>query len=118
MNQETKLQNSILLALSNAGCLVWRIETAGAWVGRVIHQDGSMVTLSNARMIQAGLIKGGSDIIGIDRATGRFIAIEVKTKTGRPTHEQTRFIDNVRAAGGIAGIARSVQDALDLIERG
>ena len=115
MNNETKLQNAILLALSNAGHLVWRMETAGAWVGRIMHQEGNMVTLANARMIQAGLIKGGSDIIGIHRPSGRFIAIEVKTPTGRPTPEQLRFIDNVRAAGGIAGIARSVQDALDLV---
>jgi len=39
MNQETKIQNLILMALSKAGCLVFRNETAGAWVGKVLHKD-------------------------------------------------------------------------------
>ena len=114
MNPETKIQNSILVALSQAGCTVWRVETAGAWVGRQIHKDGSTVTLANARMFRTGLCTGGSDIIGISPA-GRFIAIEVKTRTGRVSPEQQRFIDAVNRAGGIAGVARSVEDALELI---
>lgn len=114
MNSETKTQNKILIALSNAGCTVWRNETAGAWVGKVVHKEASQVTLTNARMIRFGLSVGSSDIIGIT-PEGRFLAIEVKTKTGRPTQQQLTFIDAVRINGGIAGIARSVQDALDLI---
>lgn len=115
MNPETKLMNLILIALSEAGCTVWRVETAGAWVGRQIHKDGNTVTLANARMIRAGLCTGGSDILGIAPNGGRFIAIEVKTKTGRVSPEQQTFINAVRAAGGIAGVARSVEDALELI---
>lgn len=115
MNPETKLMNLILIALSEAGCTVWRVETAGAWVGRQIHKDGSTVTLANARMFTTGLCVGGADIIGIHQATGRFIAVEVKTPKGRVSPEQQTFINAVRAAGGIAGIARSVEDALELI---
>ena len=125
MNPETKLQNLQMLALSKAGCLVWRVETAGAWVGKVIHKDNQTVTLANARMIQAGLCRGGSDIIGIrptvitqemvGQTVGVFLADEVKTPTGRPTKEQLRFIEAVNKAGGIAGVARSVSDALELI---
>ena len=114
MNPETKTQNKILMALSNAGCTVWRNETAGAWLGKVIHSDADQVTLVNARMIRFGLSVGSSDIIGIT-PEGRFLAVEVKTKTGRPTQQQLTFIDAVRKNGGVAGIARSVQDALDLI---
>lgn len=114
MNPETKIQNSILIALSQAGCTVWRVETAGAWVGRQIHKDGNTVTLANARMFTTGLCKGGSDILGI-APNGAFLAVEVKTKTGRVSPEQQRFINAVRAAGGIAGVARSVEDALELI---
>src|SRR5690554_872736 len=114
MNPETKIQNSILIALSQAGCTVWRVETAGAWVGRQIHKDGSTVTLANARMFTTGLVKGGSDIIGIS-PDGRFLAVEVKTARGLVSPEQQRFIDAVNKAGGIAGVARSVDDALELI---
>ena len=114
MNNETKLQNLILMSLSKAGCLVFRNETAGAWVGKVIHKDASQVTLTNARMIRFGLAVGSSDIVGI-APCGRFIAIEIKTSKGRPTKEQLRFIEAVNNAGGKAGIARSVEDALKLI---
>jgi len=114
MNPETKIQNLILMALSKAGCLVFRNESAGAWVGKVIHKDASQVTLTNARMIRFGLAVGSSDIIGV-APCGRFIAIEIKTSKGRATKEQLRFFEAVNNAGGIAGIARSVEDALKLI---
>ena len=114
MNPETKIQNLILMALSKAGCLVFRNETAGAWVGKVLHKDAGQVTLTDARMIRFGLALGSADIIGI-APCGRFLAIEIKTSKGRPTKEQLRFIEAVNNAGGIAGIARSVEDALKLI---
>lgn len=114
MNQETKIQRLIMLALSEAGCTVWRNETAGAWMGKQIHHEGDQVTLTNARIMKFGLCVGSSDIIGI-APDGRFLAIEVKTKTGRASKEQLRFIEAVKNAGGIAGIARSVEEALDLL---
>lgn len=117
MNEETKLMRLIMVALSQAGCLVWRNESAGAYVGRVIHKDARIVTLANAQLMTFGLCVGSADIIGVHKATGRFLAVEVKTSKGRPTAEQINFIEQVRAANGIAGIARSVQEALDLIPR-
>lgn len=114
MNEETKIQNAILLALSDSGCVVFRNETSGAWVGKILHRDSGQVTLTDARMMTFGLCVGSSDIVGM-APDGRFLAIEVKTKTGRPTKEQLRFIEAVRNAGGIAGIARSPEEALDLI---
>jgi hypothetical protein len=63
----------------------------------------------------AGLCKGSSDLIGVGPG-GRFLAIEVKTKRGRATDEQMAFVETVRAMGGIAGICRSPEDALALIE--
>jgi len=113
--KESTIQSLILLALSESGCTVWRNETAGAWVGKVIHQSHGTVTIADARMIQAGLCVGGADIIGIHPGSGRMIAIEVKSATGRATPEQVRFIETVRACGGISGVARSVEDALQLI---
>ena len=114
MNPETKIQNLILMALSKAGCLVFRNESAGAWVGKVIHKDASQVTLTNARMIRFGLAVGSSDIVGIAHC-GRFLAIEIKTSKRRATKDQLRFIDAVNSAGGIAGVCKSVDEALKLI---
>lgn len=117
MNAETRLQQEIMLALSQAGCVVWRNNTGQAWLGKVIHQAGKQITLTDAHKMPFGLCVGSSDLVGIT-PQGRFLAVEVKTPTGHVSKQQTAFIDGVRAAGGIAGIARSVQDAIDLIERG
>ena len=114
INPETQIQRKIMLCLSEAGCTVWRNETSGAWLGKIIHKAGNQVTIANAHMMVFGLAVGGSDIVGIS-PSGKFLAVEVKTATGRATKEQIAFIEAVRAAGGIAGIARNEQDALALI---
>lgn len=113
MNNETILQRQILMALSEAGCLAFRNNTGVAYAGRVIHRAGQQVTLTDARMIPFGLVVGGSDIVGVC-ADGRFLAIEVKTATGRVTKEQQTFIDAVCRAGGRAGVARSVNEAIEI----
>jgi hypothetical protein len=113
-NQETPIQDLIMLALSEAGCKVWRNETAGAWVGNIIHRSGRQVTLANATMLSFGLAIGSSDIIGLT-PSGRFLALEVKTQTGRPTKEQRIFLKIVSDSGGIAGIVRTPEQALQLI---
>jgi len=99
--KESDVQKLIMLALSDAGCLIFRNN-----VGVLKNQAGIP--------IKFGLCVGSSDLIGVTPA-GKFIAIEVKTATGRVRPEQTRFIDAVRSRGGIAGIARSPADALRLL---
>lgn len=111
---EARIQSEIMLALSDAGCLIWRNETAGVWVGRVIHQESASLTLAGARMIQAGLCVGGADLIGV-APDGRFLAVEVKSQSGRPSKDQLNFIAAVQQAGGIAGVCRSVEEALKLL---
>jgi hypothetical protein len=44
-----------------------------------------------------------------------FTSIEVKTPTGRIRPEQHAWQRTVSAAGGIAGIAHSLQDANELL---
>jgi hypothetical protein len=111
----TRLTNDIMLALSRAGCTVWRNTTGTAYRGRVVHKDRSSITLADPRVIVFGLCVGSADIIGIDPA-GRFLAVEVKAKRDQPSDDQRRFIDHVNSHGGRAGFARSVQDALDIIK--
>lgn len=69
--------------------------------------------------------KGGSDLLGWKTITvaknmvgmklAVFVAIEVKDGTGRLTPEQEHFIRVVGEAGGLAGVARSPEDAMDII---
>lgn len=68
---------------------------------------------------------GGSDLIGYRRVTvtpemvgqdlAVFAAVEVKTPRGRVKAEQQQFVDHIRSAGGIAGIARSVDEAKNIL---
>jgi hypothetical protein len=99
---ESTIQKQIMLALSKAGCLVFRNNTGAV-------KDGD-------RFIRYGLCKGGSDIVGLT-PSGTFLAVEVKTPKGRATKEQLDFICAINQQGGIAGIARSVEDALLLLAR-
>jgi hypothetical protein len=45
----------------------------------------------------------------------QFVALEVKSATGRPTAEQTQFVDHINGAGGVAGIVRSIDAARALL---
>lgn len=55
-----------------------------------------------------GSAVGVSDILGIYK--GRFLAIEVKTERGKLSPAQERFIQNINDNGGIAFVARSIDD--------
>lgn len=114
--KESGVLREVQLALSKAGCTVFRNETAGAFVGKVVYVSDGEVSLRNAQRIQAGLCVGSSDLIGWT-ADGRFLAVETKAGRGRATDEQRRFIEAVRASGGVAGVARSAEEALVLLQR-
>ncbi len=77
------------------------------------------------RLVKFGLCKGSSDLIGfktvevtpdmVGQKIAIFSAIEVKDK-GKATQEQKKFIDIVLDAGGLAGIAKDIQDAKKILE--
>lgn len=102
MKSEANIQNAILVALSEAGCVVWRQNT------------GAYKCDKTGRLIRYGLCVGSSDIIGI-APDGRFLAIEVKRVGGAVRKGQPEFIRAVRRTGGLAGIARSVEDAMRIV---
>tara|TARA_A100001015_G_scaffold274925_1_gene331721 strand:+ start:261 stop:497 length:237 start_codon:yes stop_codon:yes gene_type:complete len=76
--------------------------------------------------VQFGVgMPGGSDLIGYRRVRvteemvgqeiAQFAAVEVKTPKGRVKAEQQQFINHVLSAGGVAGIARSVDEAQNIL---
>ena len=105
---EQAIQQRIRLAVSRGATRLWRNNT-----GRLRDERGQLVTF--------GLCPGSADLIGYRSVTvtpdmvgqrlAVFAAVEVKAERGRPTPEQTAFLEHVAAAGGLAGIARSVEDA-------
>jgi hypothetical protein len=109
---EQRIQQEIRLAISHGDTRVFRNNT------------GTLKD-ANGRPVQFGLCKGSADLIGwrtvtvtpemVGTQVAVFLSIEVKTPTGRLRPEQQQWLDAVQAAGGIAGVARSVEDARTLV---
>lgn len=98
---ESLIQDSILQYLKLDSRVAWaeRFNTGA----HVIDQPGK------PRRFIRYAFKGCSDILG-QVQDGRFLAIEVKTRTGKATKEQAAFINMVRQNSGISVLARSVDD--------
>jgi len=112
MSTEQSNQNAIRAACNTGKTRAWRnniakLQVRGYWVNYGIPGPG------------------GSDLIGLHSLTitpdmvGKrvavFTAIEVKSDTGKATADQIAFLDFVTAMGGIAGVARSADEALATI---
>ena len=116
---ESGVMHSIMLALSASGATIFRNN-----VGAVKASDG--------RFIRFGLCPGSSDLIGfmpvtvtpdmVGKQIALFLAVEAKAPGGHTDLErkaaQDRFINAVLAAGGLAGYARTVEQALGVIGHG
>ena len=85
--------------------------------GRIFRNNVGMAYSKKGRPVRFGLCKGSSDLIGWTEVNGIavFTAVEVKRPIGKPTPEQLQFIEVVRSAGGIAGIARSEDEAEQIV---
>lgn len=100
---EKEIQASILEYLNYQGHFVWRNNSATFFPQ----------IRGKTYRVQAGF-KGSADIIGIAK-DGRFIAIEVKRKGGKPTLEQTQFIQEISSRGGHALVAESLEQVADFM---
>ena len=68
------------------------------------------------RTLRYGLAPGSADLIGIGPG-GQFISIEVKTGKQQLAPRQRAWLDMVRNQGGVALVARSVEDVITALER-
>jgi hypothetical protein len=113
-NAETTLQQQIRLALGTRPDLrLYR------------NQVGSLPDPRTGRLVTFGLARGSADLIGwrtvtitpdmVGQQLAVFTSIEVKTSTGRLAPMQANWLDAVQGAGGIAGVARSVADATNIV---
>lgn len=112
---EHELQNRIRVALSEYG-LVFRTNAGSFWQGRRVwslEQCGTVLT--DLKRVE-GLPEGFPDLLFIDTRGCAFI--EVKTKSGRLRDAQKKFLDRMQAMGLRAGVARSVEDAIAIIQGG
>jgi len=114
-NAETDLQQRIRLALGlRTDLRLFR------------NQVGQLPDPKTGRPVQFGLARGSADLIGwrtvtitpdmVGQRIAVFSSLEIKTPTGRLTPAQHNWQAAVRSAGGIAGVARSVTDALAILK--
>lgn len=96
---EKQIQNNILSFLKIKGVLAWENQSVGIF-------DPIRKVYRKKQGIHRKV--GVSDILGIH--DGKFLAIEVKALKGKPTPAQIIFLDEVNQHGGIAFIARSIDD--------
>jgi hypothetical protein len=114
-NSETRIQQEIRLALGQRSDLrLFRNET------------GKLPDPRTGRWVQFGLAKGSSDLIGfktikvtpemVGKDLAVFCSVEVKTNTGQLSKYQHNWLQVVKNAGGIVGVARNVRDAFEILK--
>jgi len=99
---ERYIEAQILNYLRGQKIYCWKNTSAGyfdAKIGRFRKQSSPYA------------IKGTSDILGII-AVGRCLAIEVKSKYGKVSPEQLAFIKKINENGGLAFVARSLEEVI------
>lgn len=101
--EEASIQDSIRVALAQAGYVVFRTN-----VGKVKTADG--------RFFDTGLPTGFPDLLGFKPSNGKIYFIEVKTSTGHRRKDQINFANFLRDKCAIYGVARSADEALTIVK--
>lgn len=73
------------------------------------------VRMSDGRYFDTGLPKGFCDLFGFRKSDGKMIFIEVKTSKGKLRDSQRHFIETMENHPVIIGVARSPEEALDIV---
>jgi hypothetical protein len=127
---ESALWKHVLLAAHKfCGVRLFRSNNGQGWVGRsrklrpgeTYTACGGEVLIQDARPLHAGLVKGSGDGIGwrtititpdmVGQRAAIFLSVETKVpRTGYLEPDQRNWRDQVLAAGGIAVVARGVED--------
>jgi len=100
--KEQAIQDSIRVALAQAGYIVFRTN-----VGKVKTADG--------RFFDTGLPTGFSDLMGYKPENGRVFFIEVKTATGKRRKDQVLFANGLRDKNVIYSVCRSAEEAVKVV---
>jgi len=121
---ESKIQQEIMLALgSRPDVRIFRNQVGFGYIGNA-ERHGSDVFIRNARGVRMGLCAGSADLIGwktiqitggmVGSAVAQFLSVEVKNTHGRVATNQENWMVQVRNAGGLAVVARSSDEIVNL----
>lgn len=105
MKSEHEIQSEIMVAVSKHHCSIFRTN-----VGSVRMADG--------RWFKTGLPVGFPDLCGFRWLDNQMFFLEIKNAKGKPRPDQIRFHQFLMQHHVIHGIARSVDDALKIIDNG
>lgn len=95
--REAAVLSRCMLALSEAGCTVFRAQS-----GTFYTRDG--------RPVHIGIV-GHSDLYGF-RPDGRMFFVECKSRSGRLTEEQREFLQVMNERGAVAVVARDADQCV------
>ena len=110
---EHRIQDEIRLALSPYG-IVLRLNSGKAYGGkRIFDSKRNQYILTNLRMI-ALCPPGTPDLLFIG-SNGQVAFIEVKDQKGKTREDQRHFLEIMREYGYRCGVARTPEDALNII---
>lgn len=94
---------------------------------RLWRQNVGEFKLSDGRYFRAGLCRGSSDFVGlhsvivtpgmVGKRVAVFLALETKAPGKDAESHQEAWLNEVKDAGGIAGVARNAQEAEDMLAR-
>lgn len=115
---ESHLLQRIRLKASQIGWRLFRNNVGVAWAGKPC-----IPCMQRMVRIRYGLCVGSSDLIGwrpititqqmVGTTVAIFLAVEVKTPSGRVSDEQNAFLDAVTASGGDARVVRFEEQIFD-----
>ncbi len=118
---ESTLLKKIHVGVVDHEIRIFRNNVGKGWQGKSSFLDDGSLLIQQPRRVHFGLCKGSSDLIGfrsmtitqkmVGQRVAVFSALEVKTERGKVSDEQNQFIDTVKGLGGLAGVARTLEDA-------
>lgn len=121
--KESEIQDRIRLELDKHGRF-FRANAGQGWTGQVISNDGQRLLLLNPRPFH-GLPAGFTDLFGVrqtvitpqmvGKTIGQACFVEVKRPGEKPKKHQEDFMTAMRAAGAIVGVAKSPEEAAEIM---
>lgn len=114
---EHDIQNTIRIEFSRQipHGLLFRLNVGQAWTGsRTIKNPDGSLTIFDPRPFNTGIPPGFSDLFGV-LPGGKALFIEVKSLKGKPSEAQINFLSTVSMRGACAGVARSIEDVIRII---
>lgn len=121
---ESDIYGPMMIAASRVGSRLFRNQ-----VGLAVHREAD----GRERKVRTGLATGSADLIGwtpllilpehVGRTLAVFTSVEAKPPGWKPPRawaddDQAKWMAAVRAGGGFAGVARSIEEELEILRGG